>query len=170
MLNKKAKTLKTKDGRRYIIQQEGKEKEWYIYCKLSAFDNNGREIGLLAFCVEGKQAILLNISVKDHTYLGQGVGYNLLNAFEQIAVAKGANSIEGLFSPHTWDGQYALDFYKRNGFSFVDKPYFAEPKIAKDLSNQKTETQEKRRRIISVILRHKAEAGIEQRGGMTFPK
>lgn len=147
------KGFEVKDGKKIQIMLEGEEK-----MVITAMDDRDlHQIGFLNFNINDRGRVYLSsIRVTDIEFLRAGVGYVMLNCFENYCANRYVSAVDGRFFPNGDGGIFAREFYEQNGYEIYRDGY--EQYITKSLSKSNVDE----RFLVSVEREETVDENFEQ--------
>ncbi len=109
--------------------------------KIKAINNKDEMVAFASFNLKwGKSCYLNVVEIVDNNYARQGLCSKILRFMEYIAARQSCYKIEGKFYPFGDLGNYAKDFYTKNGYNIIKEYYDTEifKRVDNDMDIEKT--------------------------------
>jgi len=90
---------------------------------IQVFNENEEIVASAAFKIDVPTAFLNRIEIENVKYSHMGIASKLMKFIERLCMQKCCTSMEGKFYPFGELGDYARDFYTKNGYQIYKEDY-----------------------------------------------
>lgn len=105
-----------------------------------ALNNEEKEIASILFILKKRTCYMCRIEIFASDYAHKGVGTMLIKHMERVAAQKYCFTVDGRFYPFGDLGQYAANFYAKNGYKVYKDGYetYIRKSLDRNLLDEKT--------------------------------